>query len=276
MTTSLRKWLNVFLFIFVLVVNYLASTGKLNRMNTGDISDMYQVLITPAGYVFSIWGLIYLFLLIFVIYQAMPKYEDAKPVKAIGPLFIITCVTNASWLFAWHYKQFVLAELIMICFLITLIIIMNRLYAIQKDLSLFEKRVFCLPFSVYFGWISVATIANTSLLLVFLKWTQFGITAEIWTIILLFIIMLLGLSILTLKDDKAYVWVFVWASIGIAVKNYQTFIKVQNSQGRLLIVVMALIVIAFLLRNLLASYLKLVPKAKEEPVYVKKHPAKKK
>jgi translocator protein len=267
MTNKFQKWLNIGMFLLVIVVNYLASVGKINGLTPGKISDSVSVLITPAGYVFSIWGLIYLLLLIFVIYQALPSYENSLPVKKIGYLFALTCIFNSGWIFAWHYKQFVLSLLIMVAFLSTLIILMNRLYKITPEMSTLEKRIFKLPFSVYLGWISVATIANISFVLVSSSWTRFNISPDYWSVIILFVIMLLGITVLTLKNDRAYVWVFVWALVGIAYKNA----KVSP-----LTMYTALTMIAFLLRNLLASYLHTILKATNEELPSKKHHSKKK
>jgi hypothetical protein len=267
MTNKFRKWLNIGMFLVVIIVNYLASTGKINHLTPGKISDSIPVLITPAGYVFSIWGLIYLLLLIFVIYQALPQHEDSLPVNTIDFLFALTCFFNVSWIFAWHYKQFVLSLVVMIAFLLTLIVIMNRLYKITPSMSMLEKRVFKLPFSVYLGWISVATIANTSFVLVVSSWTRFNISPDYWSVIILFVIMLLGITVLTLQNDRAFVWVFVWALIGIAVKNAKASPLTMYS---------AIIMIAFLTRNLLASYLKPLIKPIPEEVSAKKHHPKKK
>jgi benzodiazapine receptor len=262
-----QKWLNLFMFLAVLLVNYLASIGKINRLTPGKISDSIRVLITPAAYVFSIWGLIYLLLLVFVIYQFLPKFENSLPVKTISYWFSLTCLLNIAWIFSWHYKQFALSLVIMVAFLITLMVIMNKLYKISPMLSVLEKRVFKLPFSVYFGWISVATIANTSFVLVFTNWKRFNIGPDYWSVIILFVIMLLGITVLTLKKDQAFVWVFVWALIGIAYKT---------SKESPLTSYTALIMIAFLSRNLLASYLQLLMKPVENEIPTKKqHPKKK-
>lgn len=266
MPVRIRKWVNIILFFAVIIVNYLASSNKINKLSPGQISDSVPVLITPAGYVFSIWGLIYLLLLIFVIYQAIPKYEDSICVKEIGILFALTCLENIGWIFSWHYKMFPLSLLIMVAFLVTLIVIMIRLYRITPTLSTLEKRVFKLPFSVYLGWISVATIANTSFVLVISNWSRFKISPDYWSVIILFVIMLLGITVLTLQNDRPYVWVFVWAIIGIAVKN---------SKASPMTMYAAFIMIAFLLRNLLASYLKDIKKPIVEEQNILKHKSKK-
>jgi benzodiazapine receptor len=267
MVKKYLKWINIVMFVFVIAVNYLAASGKINNQTPGDISDGIPVLITPAGYVFSIWGLIYFLLLVFVIYQAMPKYENSLPVKTIGYYFSITCLLNIGWLFAWHYQKFPLSLFIMILFLLTLILLMIQMYKITPYLSDLEKRVFKLPFSVYYGWISVATIANTSFVLIASSWNRFKIGPDYWSVIILFVIMLLGITVLTLKNDKAYVWVFVWALIGIAYKN---------SKASPLTMYVALFMIAFLLNNLLASYLQPMIKPIEKEIQTKKQHSKKK
>lgn len=267
MNNKNQKWLDLCMFLAVLVVNYLASAGKINGLTPGKISDSIKVLITPAAYVFSIWGLIYLLLLVFVIYQFLPKFQNSLAVKTIGYWFSLTCLLNITWIFSWHYKQFGLSLIIMIAFLGTLMAIMIKLYKISPMLSIIEKRVFKLPFSVYFGWISVATIANTSFVLIYTNWSRFNIGPDYWSVIILFVIMLLGITVLTLKKDQAFVWVFVWALIGIAYKTSKESPLTSYS---------ALIMIAFLLRDLLASYLHPLLKPIENEIPTKKQHSKKK
>ncbi|MGP4069480.1 TspO/MBR family protein [Halobacillus sp. B29] len=205
--------LNLFAYLLVVVVNGLANTLPLNGQTTGEISNRLNVLFTPAGYVFSIWGLIYILLGIWVLRQFPVSRRNLPIYQAVSGLFVLSCILNSLWIFMWHYNFFGLSVIVMILLLLTLI----RLYikAEAVDASFLDR----LPFSVYLGWISVATIANISYYLTYIEWSGFGISASVWTFILLIIATLLAFYILITKNDWVYPLVFVWAFVGIGVQN---------------------------------------------------------
>ncbi|MFZ0477298.1 MAG: TspO/MBR family protein [Halobacillus sp.] len=205
--------LNLLAYLLVVVVNGLANTLPLNGQTTGEISNRLNVLFTPAGYVFSIWGLIYILLGIWVLRQFPASRRDLPIYQAVSGLFVLSCILNSLWIFMWHYNFFGLSVIVMILLLLTLI----RLYikAEAVDASFLDR----LPFSVYLGWISVATIANISYYLTYVEWSGFGISASVWTFILLIIATLLAFYILITKNDWVYPLVFVWAFVGIGVQN---------------------------------------------------------
>lgn len=205
--------MNLAAFLLVVIVNGLANALPLNGQTTGEISNRLDVLFTPAGYVFSIWGLIYLLLGIWVL-SMFPESRRNLPVyQNTSGLFVLSSLLNSLWIFMWHYEFFGLSVLVMLLLLLTLI----RLYLkLQEAGASFWER---LPFSVYLGWISVATIANISYFLTYIGWDGFGISASAWTILLLIVGFLLALVFMTSQNDWIYPLVFVWAFIGIAVKN---------------------------------------------------------
>ncbi|WP_226584195.1 TspO/MBR family protein [Halobacillus litoralis] len=208
-----RFLLNLLAYILVVTVNVLANALPLNGQTTGEISNRLDVLFTPAGYVFSIWGLIYILLGIWVIRQFPASRRDLPLYQETSGLFVLSSILNALWVFMWHYEFFGLSVIVMLLLLLTLI----RLYVTAKEAgaSFFDL----LPFSVYLGWISVATIANISYYLTYIGWDGFGIPASVWTFVLLAVATLLALYFLKKEDDWVYPLVFVWAFIGIAVKN---------------------------------------------------------
>ncbi|MBF0707029.1 tryptophan-rich sensory protein [Alkalihalobacillus hwajinpoensis] len=205
--------LNLIAYILVVTVNALANALPLNGQTTGEISNRLNVLFTPAGYVFSIWGLIYLLLGIWVIRQFPKSRRDLPIYQETSGLFVLSSILNSLWIFMWHYEFFGLSVIVMLLLLFTLI----RLYTNLKaaDASFFDL----LPFSVYLGWISVATIANISYYLTYIDWDGFGIPDTIWTFLLLIIATILALYFLKSEQDWIYPLVFVWAFIGIGVKN---------------------------------------------------------
>ena len=202
----------------MVIVNFLANSLPINNRSTGEISDAYPNLFAPAGPAFSIWGLIYLLLAGYVLYQFATKDQKTKELlKKINPLFIGTSLANISWIFAWHYDHIALSVLIMAALLILLIKIADVIG--KQQLTSQEKLFISTPFSVYFGWITVATIANITVFLVSIGWNGFGIADFVWMSIVLLIGALIG--ILRMQKDKniAYGLVLVWAYAWILFKH---------------------------------------------------------
>jgi hypothetical protein len=213
-----RQVVNILALAGMITVNVLANALPINGQNSGEISDRFPVRFTPAGYVFSIWGLIYLVLTAFVIYQALPAQRENRLVNRIGWLFALSCVLNASWLFAWHYNQFPLSMLVMLGLLGSLIAIYARIRSVEPV----ERRDHWLvrvPFSIYLGWITVATVANACIVLYNAGWGGLGVSAEVWTVVLLVIGLAITAFISLRLGDAAYGLVILWAYIGIVVKQ---------------------------------------------------------
>ncbi|MBN1584327.1 MAG: tryptophan-rich sensory protein [Anaerolineae bacterium] len=211
--------LNVIALLATLAVNGLANTLPLNGKNTGAISDGIPSLFTPAGYVFAIWGLIYLGLAAYAVYQVLPVKRDKSFVARIGYWFIISSIFNIVWLFLWHYEQFFLSLLAMVGLLGSLLILYVRLGIGRGASSIGDRLLVHLPFSIYLGWISVATIANVSTVLVVLGWNGFGLSPALWTAIMVVIAAVLGIVMSWQRKEIAYPLVIVWALIGIANKQ---------------------------------------------------------
>jgi benzodiazapine receptor len=218
----LRQAVNVVALVAVILVNGLANALPLNGQTTGEISDRFQVYFVPAGYVFSIWGVIYLALLAFAVYQALPARRDNPRLRRVGYLFAASCVANIAWLFLWHYEQFVLTLVAMFALLLLLITIYLRLEIGRALVSPAEKWLVHVPFSIYLGWISVATIANVTAVLDYLGWGGWGIGDEVWAVIMLLVVGILAAVVSLTRGDVAYSLVLMWALAGIAVKHSGT------------------------------------------------------
>lgn len=201
------------------VINGLANALPLNGQTTGEISARFRVYFVPAGYVFSIWGLIYVGLILYTVYQALPGQRDNPRLRATGYLFALSCAANIAWLFLWHYEYFLLTLVAMGALLLLLIAIYLRLGIGQVAVSTAERWLVHLPFSIYLGWISVATIANVTSVLDYLNWGGWGIRAEFWTMIMLLAGVVLAFAMALTRGDLAYGLVIVWAFVGIAVKH---------------------------------------------------------
>lgn len=212
-------WINIVAALLALAVNLLATALPLNGQTTAAISDRFQVLFVPAGYVFAIWGVIYIGWLAFAVYQALPARRANPRLQRTGWLFALASLANAAWLFAWHYQLFPLSVVIMLSLLALLIAIYWRLDIGHTRVPTREKWLVDVPFSVYLGWISVATIANISDVLFYWKWDGFGIAPELWAVILLVTASAIALAMALTRADAAFLLVIVWAFVGIAVKQ---------------------------------------------------------
>jgi hypothetical protein len=208
------KYLNLILFAAMVTVNYLANALPINNRTTGELSDMYPNLFVPAGLTFSIWGAIYLLLLGYCIIQF--RQADQIAVSVISNLFALTCILNAGWILAWHYTKVPLSVIIMAGLLVSLILI--NLYISNLNLGFIKAA-----FGVYLGWICIATIANITAMLVDSGWNGFGISEEIWTIIMIAAgSVIVTLAIMSMKNPFIGLAV-VWAFAGIVIKRQDDY-----------------------------------------------------
>lgn len=214
-------------YLGMIVVNTLANALPINGIDTGAVSDLYPNLFAPTGFTFSIWGVIYLLLFVYNIYQfnfSLSKEESKKKdqlISFMGPYFILSSIVNILWIFSWHYQLIPLTVILLVVMLLCLIKIATHLD--KENLSLKNKLLIRLPFSVYFGWVTVATIANISVFLVSLNWSGWGIPDYAWTIVVLLVGMAIGLIRLMKDKDIAYGLVFLWAYYGIYYKHMTFF-----------------------------------------------------
>jgi hypothetical protein len=205
-------------YISMVTVNFLANRLPINNRGTGEISDAYPNLFAPAGPAFSIWGLIYLLLAGYVVYQFTKSGQQKEELlKKINLLFIATSLANISWIFAWHYDFIGMSVLIMATFLVLLIKIADVLCVEQMTTQ--EKLFIRTPFSVYFGWITVAAIANITVFLVSLGWNGFGIADFVWTSIIILVGALIGILRMCKDKNIAYGLVLIWAYSWILFKH---------------------------------------------------------
>jgi len=219
---KLRQIIVVLATVFTLVVNGLANALPFNGLTTGDVADRFDVYITPAAYAFSIWGLIYTGVIAFTVYQALPSQRDNERLQRVGYLFVLSCLANAAWLFSWHYELFALTLIAMVALLLLLIAIYTRLRRDRQRLEWPEALVVDVPFSLYLGWITVATIVNISSVIDFWGWGGLGIVPEIWTVIMLTVATGVSSTVAITRGDAAYVLVIVWAFVAIAIRHADT------------------------------------------------------
>lgn len=218
MKNDLIKILAAVAFVAMVAVNFLANSLPINGRTTGEVSNAYPNLFAPAGLTFAIWGVIYLLLACYVVYQFVPRSsKDEELLKKINPLFIATSLANICWIFAWHYDFIALSVVIMLALLFFLI----RIADIIRDRpgKTADHRIISAPFGVYFGWITVAAIANITVFLVSLGWDGFGIADYVWAALIMIVGAAIGILRMRKDHSIAYGLVLVWAYLGILFKH---------------------------------------------------------
>ena len=238
MTEKIRQILVPVATAIVIYVNYRAASGIVNNKTTSELSEKFPTDFTPAGYAFAIWSLIYLGLIVFSIYQAIPAQTENKLFVKIRPAYILNCLANAAWIYAWHYELIPLSLLIMLVLLGSLIFI--NLSLNEMD-TISETLIAKVPFNIYFGWITVATILNVSITLVFFGVQLSATATSILGTILILIAMTLGILIRFKISSISYPLVIAWGITAIAVKQ---------SADTILVVASAIAVIGLLISAL--------------------------
>ncbi len=223
------KALVVASYLIMITLNALANGLPLNGRTTGAVSDAYPNLFAPTGLTFAIWGVIYLLLAAHVLYQlglfqpagAAESAGDATArvalLERVGVLFSLSSLANAAWIVSWHYDLIGLSTVLLITMLVLLVAITRTIIAARPS---GRDAVFLrLPFSVYFGWITVATIANITVWLVSIGWDRFGISEPAWAVVIIAVGAVIGSAVMLRDRDLAYGLVLVWAYFGIWLKH---------------------------------------------------------
>ena len=232
------KIANAIGFVVTIIVNGAANALPLNGVTTGELSDIYGNLFTPAGYVFSIWGVIYVLLAAFTYYQYTADDEELH--QKIGWLFVASSFFNSIWIFLWHYMYVALSLVAMFGLLACLILIYTRLEIGLIEVNQRKRTMVHTTFSVYLGWITVAPIANVAALLVDLGWNAYNTTAIYITVAMILIALVLTVLNTYIRGDIAYAAVLVWALGGIIQKQMNTFLIPWVAGFSIIVIIAAL------------------------------------
>jgi hypothetical protein len=217
----LRQWVNLIAILAAFGINIYTNLSPPNGVTIGEISNTLfrDVLITPANYAFAIWGVIYLGLISLGIYQILPAQRENNRLRQMGYLLAIASLAQIIWVFLFQYGFFTLSLVAMLAILLPLIAIYLRLGIGKQRVSHREKWLLDIPLSIYFAWISVATIVNVAIALYNIGWNGWGISPVAWTVIMLLVAGAIAATIIQQRTDAAYPLVFVWALIAIAVRQ---------------------------------------------------------
>ena len=216
-------------FVSMVVVNYLSNTGIYKDTTIGEVSADLNNLFTPAGYAFSIWGVIYLLLLGFAIYQGRSlfvKVRDDAFVERTGVWFITSCLANIGWIFAWLGGYTGISLIFMFFLLMCLLIIVKKNHMELWDAPLSVIFFLWWPFVIYSGWITVASVANVAAYLTDISSGGWGLSEVFWTILMIIIAGVINLAITWTRNMREFALVGAWALIAIAVANWESTISV--------------------------------------------------
>lgn len=214
------KWINTIAFALMVIVNALANLIPIGGNTTGQVSGAYPNLFTPAPYTFSIWGVIYLLMAVFILYQ-WEVFDggtySALVRKDIGLWFAVSCVLNIGWIFLWHYQQIGLSTVAIALLLISLMIIQSRLT--EAGGSLIKRITAKAGFSLYFGWIIAATMANISVWLTKIGWNGFGLSKDFWMVTVSLIGAIIACAVVVFGKKRIAGIAVMWAYAGILVRH---------------------------------------------------------
>ncbi len=215
---------NGVMLLLTIMVNYLSNTGIFDGNTMKTVSDEYFTRFTPAGYAFSIWGVIYLGLACFVVYSATNVFKGKDPLQAverIGGWFMVSCLCNMLWVVAWLNHFTLLSAMIMTVLLISLCSIVVKLRLSLTKIGLKNYLFIALPFSLYAGWVSLAIIANIASLLVKFEWSRLGLTEVTWAVIMIAVAGTLNLLMILTRNMRAYGAVGIWGILAVAAAQHE-------------------------------------------------------
>lgn len=241
-SVRLSQFLVVIATAVVVFVNYLGGIGRINDKAPDAVSDKYPTLLTPADYAFRIWSLIYIGLIIFTVYQALPAQKENPRFGKIRPLYIVNCAANCLWIYLWSYEMVWASLTVIFVMLGTLVLINSNLQNKNDPAETWAARV---PFGLYFGWITVATVLNFTVALVSAGVTASDLTTKILAVILVVSIVILGIIIRLKLSTAAYAIAIAWALTAIAIKhNIETMLIISTAFGVIALLIAAIFPLA--------------------------------
>jgi translocator protein len=247
----MRRYTILVATLFVIGMNAAANILPINGVTTGELSASYPTGFTPAGWVFSIWSLIYLGLLALSIWAIRARGEAAQRIRNIETPYLISSAANASWILLWHYERILESLAVMLVLLASLVTIYARLRR-QPPVSRIEWWCVAFPISLYLGWITTATLANFGAWFFDAQFYPFGLAMDEWALVTVVLAVSIYVAAGTRLRDPIYTAVFVWASLGIV---YQTLpisepVRLAAAAGFAVVAILTMVLIA---RNLLAG-----------------------
>lgn len=226
MKQKTKTYINAILLVITLIINGMGAFGLINGLSQKEVSDMYPTLITPAPSTFSIWSVIYTFLIISIIVMIIKNKESyyGRAVDEISFLFWVSCALNIVWIISFSYNLIGLSTIFIFSFLIIMILIVKKIGKIQTR----KRWLLPITFGLYSGWLFIATVVNIAAWLVKIEWDRFGISAETWSAIILLVAVGLTLIVLLSTKNAIFPIPIAWAYFGI----YNYLLAPEGFQGQ--------------------------------------------
>ena len=243
--TVIRQIMTLIAVLAAFGMNVLANIRPFNGLTIGQISQEFfgDVLITPANYAFAVWGLIYLGLISFAIYQVLPSQKSNGLLRKIGYKMAIASISQIIWVVCFLYRQYALSFVAMLGILCSLI---AAYLCLPLPINIRSHRWFIgLPISIYLSWISLATILNGAIVLTSWQWNSWGLSPTVWTIIMLSVAALITHIVTIPRLDFAYAGVFIWGLVAIAIKNSDRMLLSGTAIGLSLVLIVLLLSFSF-------------------------------
>ncbi|WP_409482561.1 hypothetical protein P5008_04180 [Helcococcus ovis] len=247
-STKVKSWINLIVFAITLIINYLTASGFINGMSQKVVSNKYNTLITPAGFTFSIWGLIYLLIGISLVYMLLNNKETRVKslINILTPIFLFNCLFNILWNISFLYEKIGLSTIFIFLMLVNLILINKKLYNNKKEI---KYKLTSLAFGIYAGWLTIASFVNMLAFLVSINWDGFGISQTIWAPIILLVTIIISILVNMKLNNSVYLLPIAWAIFGIIMKInksdnqmiYRTYIIPLGIIGIIILVLLSII-----------------------------------
>ena len=250
----LRQVINLFAIVAAFGTNVAANLAPIKGLSIGEISNTIfkEVLIIPASYAFAIWGVIYLGLFSFAIYQALPPQRQNPLLRQVGYFLVVSSVAQIIWVFCFLSRWFLLSLVAMLVILIPLMIIVHRLGMGKNKIFQLDKWLIKIPLSIYLSWISIATIVNAASVLSYRGWNGWGISPPIWTVGVLILAGVLALWMGTVRANIAFALVYLWALVAIALRHLEQPI-ISGTAGGIALLLLLVLLWNYLHRSKIAS-----------------------
>lgn len=237
MKTKTKAWVNLVMLGITLVVNFLGATGKINGTSQAEVSNSYQTLITPAGFTFSIWSVIYTLLVISMI-TLLVKSKDSyytQVIERMSPLLWLSYLTNIIWIVLFSYRLVGLSTIFIFAYLFSLSGILIQLKNITQE----RQWLLGLTFGLNTGWLFIASVVNVAAFLIKIEWNGFGLSYSNWAIIIMIVSLLLAFFVSSMVKNAAFPLPIAWAFFGI-------FMELQKTEGNGLLGIIAIVCMLFL------------------------------
>lgn len=248
MATKTKAWINLILFSITLGINFLGATGQINNLSQSDVSDRYHTLITPAGFTFSIWSVIYGLMLISILLMIVKHNERyyKKTIEATSFYLWVAFIANSLWIVSFSYLQIGISTIFIFIYLFSLMFIIKQLHSLNDT----KRWVFPLTFGIHAGWVFIASVVNIAAFLVQIEWNGFGLSDELWAILIMIIAGLLALFVLLQVKNATFTLPIAWAFFGINQELQNTVQSTSlNILSLVLVAILSMAAIFLFIRN---------------------------